>query len=51
MANWLTAQGAADTAAFDKIQAEVQAEVDAAVKFAIDAPYPSPDKVDQDVYA
>ena len=37
--------------ALEKIQAEIQAEVDTAVKFAIDAPYPAPDKVDQDVYA
>ena len=35
----------------DRIQTEIQAEVDAAVKFAIDAPYPAADKVDQDVYA
>jgi hypothetical protein len=29
----------------------VKVEIDSAVKFALDAPYPSPDKVDQDVYA
>jgi TPP-dependent pyruvate/acetoin dehydrogenase alpha subunit len=47
----LTALGIADSAALSKIQAEIQGEVDAAVKFAIDAPYPAADKVDQDVYA
>ena len=35
----------------DRIQGEIQADVDKAVQFAIDAPYPAPDKVDQDVYA
>jgi len=51
MAKNLTALGIADSAALEKIQADIQAEVDTAVKFAIDAPYPAPDKVDQDVYA
>ena len=39
------------SAALDRIQSEVAAEMDAAVEFAINAPYPDPDKVDQDVYA
>jgi pyruvate dehydrogenase E1 component alpha subunit len=51
MANALVAEGLADKAALDKIQSEVQTEMEAAVKFAVDAPYPSADKVDQDVYA
>jgi pyruvate dehydrogenase E1 component alpha subunit len=51
MANALIKEGVADQAALEKIQAEVQAELEAAVKFAVDAPYPSADKVDQDVYA
>jgi pyruvate dehydrogenase E1 component alpha subunit len=51
MAKVLTAQGVADQAALDKIQAEIQNEVDTAVKFAIDAPYPSASEVDEDVYA
>ena len=50
-ANWLIAQGVADRAALDQMQGEIQVEVDKAVKFAIDAPYPAADKVDQDVYA
>ena len=48
---WLMANGVADRAALDAIQAELIAEMDAAVEFAIDAPYPDPSKVDQDVYA
>jgi pyruvate dehydrogenase E1 component alpha subunit len=51
MTKWLTSQGVADDAALQKIQSEIQTEVDSAVKFAIDAPYPSADAVDQDVYA
>lgn len=35
----------------DQIQSEVKAEVEKAVAFAIAAPYPNVDKVDQDVYA
>jgi len=47
----LVADGVADRAALDQIQSEVAAEMDAAVDFAINAPYPDPGKVDQDVYA
>jgi pyruvate dehydrogenase E1 component alpha subunit len=50
-ANWIIGQGIADRAGLDKMQTEIQAEVDKAVQFAISAPYPSPDKVDHDVYA
>jgi len=50
-ADWLTAQNLADRARLDQIQAEVQSEVDKAVEFAVAAPYPNADKVDQDVYA
>ena len=50
-AEWVVSSNVAERSALDKIDAEVQAEVNAAVKFAIDAPYPSPDKVDQDIYA
>ena len=49
--NWLTSQGVAKAEDMKKIQEEVTAEMAAAVKFAIDAPYPAPDKVDQDIYA
>jgi acetoin:2,6-dichlorophenolindophenol oxidoreductase subunit alpha len=51
LANWLLEQGCADAGVFDRIASEVRAEMEAAVKFAIAAPYPSPDEVEQDVYA
>jgi TPP-dependent pyruvate/acetoin dehydrogenase alpha subunit len=51
MGEWLTSEGTADRALLDKIHDEVKAEIDKAVKFALEAPYPSADKVDQDVYA
>jgi TPP-dependent pyruvate/acetoin dehydrogenase alpha subunit len=50
-ADWLISQNIADRAALDKISAEVESEVSKAVQFAIAAPYPTPDKVDQDIYA
>ena len=51
LADWLVAEKLADRAALDKIHADVDDEVKRAVKFAIDAPYPGVDKVDQDIYA
>ena len=45
------ANGVADRAALDAIQAELITEMDAAVEFAINSPYPDPDKVTQDIYA
>jgi TPP-dependent pyruvate/acetoin dehydrogenase alpha subunit len=51
MGEWLTSEGQADPATLDKIHDEVKAEIDSAVKFALAAPYPSPDKVSEDVYA
>src|SRR5262252_6999153 len=50
-AKWLTEQDYADSATLDQITAEVRSEMEAAVKFAINAPYPSVDQVDEDVYA
>ncbi|MGA2855555.1 MAG: thiamine pyrophosphate-dependent dehydrogenase E1 component subunit alpha [Candidatus Sulfotelmatobacter sp.] len=47
----LLSQGYADAAALDQIAAEARSEMEAAVKFAIAAPYPSVDQVEQDVYA
>ena len=47
----LMAEGLADRAALDRVHSEVTAEMDAAVEFAINAPYPDPGKVAQDVYA
>ena len=48
---WLIAQGVADQAALDAIRAEVASEMDRAVEFAINAPYPDPSEVGEDVYA
>jgi len=47
----ILSQNIADRAALDLIQAEVKAEIDKAVQFAMAAPYPNVDKVEQDVYA
>ena len=48
---WLIEQKLADQAALDGMQREIQAEMKKAVEFAIAAPYPAADKVEQDVYA
>jgi acetoin:2,6-dichlorophenolindophenol oxidoreductase subunit alpha len=50
-AKWLTERGYADVDTLARITAEARQEMEAAVKFALDAPYPSPDQVDEDVYA
>jgi pyruvate dehydrogenase E1 component alpha subunit len=51
LAHWMIDQKLADAAALDRIESEVRAEIQAAVDFAVSAPYPSPEEVDQDVYA
>ena len=51
LADWMIGQSLADAASFEGIQAEVRAEMKAAVEFAIAAPYPNSNEVDQDVYA
>jgi len=51
LANWLVNEKLTDRAQLDAIQKEIKTEVDQAVQFAMAAPYPAPDKVDQDVYA
>jgi acetoin:2,6-dichlorophenolindophenol oxidoreductase subunit alpha len=50
-AQWLVEQNFSDEGKLKEIQEEVRAEMKAAVEFAIAAPYPTPDQVDQDVYA
>src|SRR5579862_7722332 len=50
-ATWLLAQGLADAAALEHVTSEARSEMQAAVQFAIAAPYPTIDEVDQDVYA
>jgi len=51
LSGWLTEQALAETADFERIQAEVKKDMETAVKFAIADPYPSPEEVEQDVYA
>ena len=50
-ADWLVGQKFADAASLEGIQNEVRAEMKVAVEFAVAAPYPRPEEVDQDVYA
>src|SRR6201997_3848910 len=49
--NWLIGQGCADSLTFDRIATEARAEMEAAVKFAVEAPYPSTEQVNEDIYA
>jgi pyruvate dehydrogenase E1 component alpha subunit len=51
LTNWLLAEKHADPAQLEKMQSEVRTEIEAAVKFALDAPYPKPEEVTDDVYA
>jgi acetoin:2,6-dichlorophenolindophenol oxidoreductase subunit alpha len=48
---WLIEQKFADSALLDRWHSEIELEMKKAVEFAIASPYPSPDKVEQDVYA
>jgi acetoin:2,6-dichlorophenolindophenol oxidoreductase subunit alpha len=48
---WLMTEGLADGADLERVSAEARREMESAVKFAIEAPYPSVDQVDEDVYA
>jgi pyruvate dehydrogenase E1 component alpha subunit len=50
-AAWLIGQKFADAKLLAQVEAEVKSEIEAAVKFAMDAPYPSLDQLEQDVYA
>ena len=48
---WLIEQKLADAAALAQVQTELEAEMKGAVDFAVAAPYPTVDEVDEDVYA
>ncbi|HUY61648.1 MAG TPA: thiamine pyrophosphate-dependent dehydrogenase E1 component subunit alpha [Candidatus Dormibacteraeota bacterium] len=48
---WLVGEGLTTPQALDRLQAAVTAEVDAGVSFAVEADYPDPAQVDDDVYA
>jgi pyruvate dehydrogenase E1 component alpha subunit len=51
LADWLIAQGLADSARFSGVRSDLEAEMKKAVEFAMAAPYPGVEEVDQDVYA
>jgi pyruvate dehydrogenase E1 component alpha subunit len=51
MGDWLVSQKLVNASELQKIETEVGEEMKAAVAFAIAAPYPSVEQVDQDVYA
>jgi TPP-dependent pyruvate/acetoin dehydrogenase alpha subunit len=51
LADWLIAEELAEEMTFSRIHEEVGGEIEAAVQFAMDAPFPNPDEVDQHVYA
>src|SRR5450755_2657819 len=48
---WLVEQKLADASALAKVQTELESEMKKAVDFAVAAPYPAVDEVDEDVYA
>src|SRR6202158_2938838 len=51
LGKWLIEQKLAAAPALEWMQTELEAEMKKAVEFAVAAPYPSVDEVDQDVYA
>jgi len=51
LAGWMVEQGLAEEGIFQQIETDVGSEVTAAVEFALNAPYPAPEEVDQHVYA
>jgi pyruvate dehydrogenase E1 component alpha subunit len=51
LAQKLVSQNLTDQGVLDQIYADVQAEVDSGVQFALNASFPEPQEVDQDVYA
>lgn len=51
LAAWMVDQGLAEAQIFEQIDAGVRSEVTAAVEFALNAPFPALEEVDQHVYA
>jgi acetoin:2,6-dichlorophenolindophenol oxidoreductase subunit alpha len=51
LADWLVEQGMADSGTFEQIEQRVRAEVEAGEQFALNAAYPDPGEVEQNVYA
>jgi acetoin:2,6-dichlorophenolindophenol oxidoreductase subunit alpha len=50
-ADWLIKEKLAEAELLEGIQSEIRSEMKAAVEFAIAAPYPGPEEVEQDIYA
>jgi len=51
LARWLVSQERVAQHTLEQIEAEIEAEIQTGVEFALDAPYPHTDEVDQHVYA
>ena len=51
MTGWLLDNKVTDQAALDAINEELTVQMDAAVEFATQAPFPTTDEVEQDIYA
>lgn len=51
LARWMVENGIADTAMLERTEAKVRSEIAAALEFALNAPYPGADEVDQNVCA
>ncbi len=51
LGKWMIAEGLADQAKLDRIEADIKKEMEAAVDSAIKAPYPVVSEVQEDVYA
>jgi pyruvate dehydrogenase E1 component alpha subunit len=51
LTGWLLDNKVADQATLDRINDELTAQMDAAVEFAIQAPFPTPNEVEHDIYA
>ena len=51
LAQSLIAEGVAEAVTFDRMEEEVRTQITDGVKFALEAPYPSPDEVTMHVYA
>jgi pyruvate dehydrogenase E1 component alpha subunit len=47
----LTAQKVVEADTFERILRDVKSEIDKGVEYALNAPYPTPEQVDEDVYA
>ena len=50
LSTWLLENKMADAGIFDQIEKQVQSEVSVALEFALNAPFPAPEEVSQDVY-